>query len=148
MVLSYPELQIRLILTRVYCRFFYYAWNETIHKPSKVATSKKIFFSMYVIGTACYDECFLSHVIPGKYWFWSFFQPPCYRYIWNRRFERSPYFIFYLSNNTELLKQKVQNEALTYHTFVFWCSVFFSWNQMFFQTFKTCLEVYFLLKGF
>ena len=148
MVPSSPEMQRRLILTKVYCRFFYYVWNKTIHKPSKVVTSKKNFFSMYVIGTICYDECLLSHVIPGRYWYWSFFQPPCFRYLWNRWFERRPYFILYLSNNIELLKHKFPNEALTYHTFVFWCSVFFSRNQMFFQTFKTGLEVYFLLTRF
>ena len=40
-------------------QIFYSAWKETTHKPSKVATAKR----MYVFGTTCLDKCCLFHVI-------------------------------------------------------------------------------------
>ena len=32
-------------------------------KPLKVAAGKTLFSSVYVIGTTCFDECFLFNVI-------------------------------------------------------------------------------------
>ena len=43
-------------------KFCYSVWKITIHKPSNVAVAKNIFFSVYVICIACFDECFLFHV--------------------------------------------------------------------------------------
>ena len=33
------------------------------HKPLNLAAAKNFFSSMYVIGTTCFNECFLFHVI-------------------------------------------------------------------------------------
>ena len=38
-------------------------------KPLKVAEPKVIFFSVYVIGIVCFDDCFLFHVITGRHCF-------------------------------------------------------------------------------
>ena len=55
---------------------------------------------MYVIDTTCFDECFLFHVIAGRRFVVTlrFFQPPYCRFLWNKCFERSPYFT-HLHNN-------------------------------------------------
>ena len=34
-------------------------WRETTHKPSKVAAGKTLFSRMYIIGTTCFNKCFL-----------------------------------------------------------------------------------------
>ena len=47
--------------------FVCFVWKKTTRKTLKVAASKPFFFSVYVIGTTCFDECFLFHVITGKY---------------------------------------------------------------------------------
>ena len=35
----------------------------------QVAAAKKSFASVYIIDTTCFDECFLFHVITGRYYF-------------------------------------------------------------------------------
>ena len=52
------EMQRRLKQTKVYHRFFYFAWKETTHNPLKVAVAKAIFSSVYLIDENCFDECF------------------------------------------------------------------------------------------
>ena len=47
--------------------FVCFVWKKTTRKTLKVAASKPFFFSVYVIGTTCFDECFLFHAITGKY---------------------------------------------------------------------------------
>ena len=47
-------------LKQVYHIFCYFAWKETAHKPLKMASAKTFFSSVYVIGAACFDECFYS----------------------------------------------------------------------------------------
>ena len=32
--------------------------KEMSHKPSKLAAAKNFCLSVYIIGTACFDECF------------------------------------------------------------------------------------------
>ena len=44
---------------KVYYTFFYFVSRETALKPLKVAAAKALFSSVYVIGTTCFDECFL-----------------------------------------------------------------------------------------
>ena len=68
-----------------------------------------VFSSVYVIDATCFDECFLFHVIAGRRYFFSkldvtvrFFQPAYCRFLWNKCFERSPYFT-YLHNNSVVL---------------------------------------------
>ena len=42
---------------------------ETSQKPSKVVTGKTLFSSVYVTDATCFNECFLFHMITGR---WSF----------------------------------------------------------------------------
>ena len=42
---------------------------STTHTPSKVATTKKNFSSVYVIDATSFDECFLLHVVTGRHYF-------------------------------------------------------------------------------
>ena len=62
-----------LELTKAYHSFSYFVWKEAIYKPLKVAAAKSLFSSVYVIGTTCFDECFLFFVISGWHYFsWKF----------------------------------------------------------------------------
>ena len=63
------EMQKRLEQTKVYHAFSYFVWKETTHKPLKVAAAKTLFFSVFVIGTTCFDECFLLYVINARHYF-------------------------------------------------------------------------------
>ena len=51
------EMQKGLKQTKVYDTFFYFVWKEMTHKPLKVAAVETLFSRVYVIGTACFDEC-------------------------------------------------------------------------------------------
>ena len=44
---------------------FYSVWKETSHKLSKVVALKNVLPSVYIIGTECFGECFVIHVITG-----------------------------------------------------------------------------------
>ena len=48
---------------------FYSIRIETTRKPSKEAAAKNVFSSVYVIDATCLDECFLSHVISRRRYF-------------------------------------------------------------------------------
>ena len=130
-VLSSLEIQTRPIQIKAYYKFLYSVWEETTHKSSKVETGKEISSSAYVIGTTCFDKCFLSHVITGRHFrkvFRKFFQKslllpgdsfqqPYSCFLLSKWFERSPYFfIFYLQNNSTTIIPNFQNEAVIYHT--------------------------------
>ena len=115
--------QRRLIQTKVHFKVCYYSVRtETTHKPSNVIAAKTFFSSVYVIDATCFDECFLFHVVTGRHYFWQkfvvtyrFFQPPYWCFLWNRFFERSPYFTYYTTlraNNGEVLVPKFQNKAI------------------------------------
>ena len=96
--------------------------------------SKTLLSSVYFTVTTCFDKCFLLYVITGRHSFlyvyslqlpWGSFQPPCSSCLWNKCI-KSPYFIFYLQNNS-----KVPNEPLSYRpnyyfltTFIFWWYTF------------------------
>ena len=47
----------------------YFVWNETSHKPLKVAAAKKSFPGVYIIDTTCFDKFFLFHVMTGRHYF-------------------------------------------------------------------------------
>ena len=70
------EMQKRLKQTKVCHAFSYFVWKETTHKPLKVAAANILFSSVYVIGTACFDECFSFSVITKRhylhYFSWKF----------------------------------------------------------------------------
>ena len=81
-----------------YCRFL---WNKCFERSPYFADffQKLVFSSVYVINATCFEECFLFHVIAGRRYFFSkfvvtmrFFQTPYCRFLWNKCFERSPYF--------------------------------------------------------
>ena len=69
-VFSSLKMQWRLIQTKLFYTIFHSVWKETSHKPSKVAAAKNFFSSVYVIGTACFSECFL---LPNDNWKTLFF---------------------------------------------------------------------------
>ena len=86
-------------------QIFHSVSKETTHKPSKVAASKNLSSSVHAIDTTCFDECFLFHLITGSHYFFvkvcRYFEifPATILYctfLWNKCFERSPYFTFYL----------------------------------------------------
>ena len=59
----------RLIQTKLYYKFFYSSRKETSHKPSKVAAAENFFRSLFVVGTAHFNECFLFHKIIGRHYY-------------------------------------------------------------------------------
>ena len=54
------EMQKRLKQTKVYHAFSHFVWKETTHKPLKVPAARTLFFSVYVIATTCFGQCFYS----------------------------------------------------------------------------------------
>ena len=48
-------------ILQVFCS----VWKETTGKPFKIAAAKNFFSCMYVIGTICFDECY---VINGRHY--------------------------------------------------------------------------------
>ena len=69
MVLSFLEMQRRLIQTKVHYAIFYSVSKETTQKPSKVATAENVSFSVDVTDTTCFTECFLFYLIDGSHCF-------------------------------------------------------------------------------
>ena len=71
------EMQKRLKQTKAYHAFSHFVWKETTHKLLKVPAARTLFFSVYVIATTCFDECFLFCVIPEIHCFsWKFIVAP------------------------------------------------------------------------
>ena len=97
LIVSSLLMQKRLIQTKVRFNFCY-------SEPSKVVAAKIFFSSVYVIDATCFDEYLLFHVVTGGHYFWQkfvvtlrFVQPPCCCFLWNKCFERSPYFTYFIS---------------------------------------------------
>ena len=63
------EMQKRLEQTKVYHALSYFVCKKTTHKLLKVAAAKTLFSSVFVIGTTCFDECFLFYVIHVRHCF-------------------------------------------------------------------------------
>ena len=112
------EMQKRLKQSKIYHKFSHFVWKETTHKPLKVPAPRTLFFSVYVIATTCFDQCFLFCVIPERHCFsWKFivtprlFQATCWCFLWSQCIARSPYFMLYLRNNNTMLIPKFQNKA-------------------------------------
>ena len=67
------EMQKWLEQTKIYHAFSYFVWKETTHKPLQVPAAKTLISSVYVIGSACFDECFSFYVITDRHCFlWKF----------------------------------------------------------------------------
>ena len=65
MVFSSLELEKRLAQTKVYYeRAFLFCLKRDTHRPSKVVPLSPVCF----IGTTCFDECFLFHVITRRHY--------------------------------------------------------------------------------
>ena len=71
-----------LVQTQVYYNLSYSVWEETSHKPLKVATTKKCFPSVYTIDITCLGECFLFHVMIERHYF-------LYKFIVTKRFDET-----------------------------------------------------------
>ena len=117
--LVFSSLEIRrLIQTKVYCMFFCFIWKETTHKPG---TAKNFLFGVCIIGSTFLDVFFfIPNVTTGRffievYCYPRFFTTGCCCFFINKCFERTPYFTFYLHNNSTILIQKFQTEALVYY---------------------------------
>ena len=52
------EMQKRPKQTKVCHAFSYFVLKDTIHKSSKMATAKKLFSSVYIFRTTCFDGWF------------------------------------------------------------------------------------------
>ena len=50
-------------------QFSYSLQKEMSQKPSKVAAAKTYFSSVYVIDTACFDECFFFYLRTARHCF-------------------------------------------------------------------------------
>ena len=108
--LVFSSLEIRrLIQTKVYCMFFCLIWKETTHKPG---TAKNFLFGVFIIGSTFLDVFFYSQC---DNYYPRFFTTGCCCFFINKCFERTPYFTFYLHNNSTILIQKFQTEALVYY---------------------------------
>ena len=90
MVVSFLEMQRRLIQTKVHHNFFHFVSKETTDKPSKVAVAENYSSSVYVIDTTCFAECFLFYLITRIHCFLQkfvvtkrFFQLPYCSFLWN-----------------------------------------------------------------
>ena len=74
--MALPSLVIlrRLIQSKVYCKFLTLSARKCLsHRPSKAASAKNVFTSVYVIGTFCFDKCFLFYVITGRHFLYKKF---------------------------------------------------------------------------
>ena len=112
------EMQKRLKQIKVYHAFSHFVWKDTTHKPLKLPAARTLFFSVYVIATNCFSQCFLFCVIPERHCFsWKFiiasrlFQATCCCFFWSQCIARSPYFMLYLCNNNMMLIPNFQNKA-------------------------------------
>ena len=74
---------------------FYSAWKEKAHKPSKVVAAKNFLFSAYVIGTTCFDKCFLLCIITATHHY-------CYAYHCSMTFLSA----MFLLSLTQVLRKK------------------------------------------
>ena len=89
----------------------YLSYFRNDPRTAKVAAAKTK--RVYVIGTTCFDECFVFYVITGRHYFsWKFIVTlrffKCHVAAF---YERSPYFMRYPHNNTTMLILKFRNKA-------------------------------------
>ena len=96
---------------------FYFVWKETSHKPLKVATAETFFPSVYTIGTACFHECFLFHVITERH--------ILYKFIDTQRFFITTMLVCSLCSFFLLIKKvKLKQRSLNFLN-NFFCCIFF-----------------------
>ena len=88
--------------------------------PLKVAAAKKSFLIVYIIDTSWFNECFLFHVIAGRYYFLQkfivtqTFGATAMRSLKQVFWKNSTFYVRYPHNNiTMLLIPKNENKAST-----------------------------------
>ena len=95
----------------------------------KSSSNNEPFYSAYVIGVTCFNECFLFYVIledtifyKGLSLLWGLFQPPWCCVLWKNSFERSPYFQLSPHNSMMLIpnfRNKFYNRKVSLTNFIF-----------------------------
>ena len=119
LVFSSLIMQRGLIQTKVYYKFATLSERKYLTNLQKQQLQKNFFPSVYVIGTTCFDKCFLFDVINGRHYFFykfiiiqSFFATTMLLYSLKKVFrKKSVFYLRYLLNNTAMLLKKVQNKA-------------------------------------
>ena len=108
----------RLEQTKVYHSFSHFLWKETASKPLQVAAAKAIF-----LQCVCYWHNLLrwmfflvcdnwkTLLFVKVYRYSETFEASCCCFLWSQCFERSPYFMRYLHNNSMMLISKFQSKA-------------------------------------
>ena len=100
------EMQRRLLQTKVYYKLYCSVWKETSHKHLKVATATFVrVYIIDIIGTTCFGDCYLFHIITGRHYFvWQFYcslvKLSCCCFLWNKWFERILHIISIISTTT------------------------------------------------
>ena len=119
MVFSFLEMQIRLTETNLYYKYLCSVWKEMTSKPLKIAASKIIFFSVYLTGKTCFDECFLFHMITGGHFFIKvcryserFFNAMLLCSLKQVFWKQSIFYAQYPTNNIIKLRPKDKNKAI------------------------------------
>ena len=67
LIFSSLEILRRLIQTKLYHEFFLLCLKRNVSLTFRSSSCQKLISSVYVIGTACFDEFFLFHVIIGRH---------------------------------------------------------------------------------
>ena len=59
---------VKRIIIQSILLFLYSLVKEMTDKPSNVTAATNLFFSVYVIGMTCFNECFLFYVITERHY--------------------------------------------------------------------------------
>ena len=106
-----------------YTSSFLFCLNPLPNKTLKEAAAKSFFSSEYVIVATSFNECFWSHVITRRRYFFP--EACCYFKIFSTAillFSLKQVFwqasiLHYLHNNNTVLIPKFQNTAIVYYTY-------------------------------
>ena len=98
------EMQRKLMQTKVYYKLSLSSLKRSILQTFNSSSCKKVFPSVLIIDTTCFDECFSFRLITANSIFYTILslprglvQPPCCCVLSNKCFERSPHFISTIS---------------------------------------------------
>ena len=119
MVFSSLEVQRRLIHTKVYHKFFYSAWKEKTHKPSKAKQLRKTFSLVCILLV---DFAWMNYFqsmwqLDGNVFYkslslrWGFFALKCFCVVWNKWYVINLHFNFYLDKSTTKVKVQCKYQS-------------------------------------
>ena len=106
------EMQSRLIQTKLYCKFLLFL-KRNVSQTFASSSCRILSLKCVCYWYSLLRLMFLFHVIIGRHYFLKliviqrFLQPQCCYILWNKCFERSPYFmpvistIYYKDRNTK-----------------------------------------------